>query len=120
MGFPPSAIVPGTKPMVIGSEIEICKFENPVPKHYQITVSINQFIDSESIEFRFYTKRPQDSLFYQEGAPVTFNGNTAAGGGDANGQKHFTIDFRAGIGVRITGKQTGGVARTVDWFCINV
>lgn len=116
MPFPALSVVPGTKLLVLGVETEVFKFEET--KHFQCTISLNQFVNGESVEFRFYTKRPSDSLFYQEGLPVTFAGQV--GGGGPNGQKHYTIDFRAGVGVRVTALQTGGSARTVDWFVLKV
>lgn len=118
MPYPPTATIPGTQLLTLGVETPIAQFEAIPAQHYQITVSLNQFVSGESIEFRFYTKRPQDGLFYQEGLPQTFAGQV--GGGGPQGQKHFTVDFRAGIGVKITGLQTGGTARTVDWFAIRV
>ena len=118
MGYPPSTTIPGDQLLTLGVETQIAQFEAIPAQHYQITIGLEDFVNGESIEFRFYTKRPHDNQYYQEGLPVSFAGQ--AGGGGPNGQKHFTIDFRAGIGVRVTGLQTGGVAHTIEWFAIRV
>jgi hypothetical protein len=116
MPFPAIQPVPGNKLMVLGSDETMFTFEDVA--HYQCDIALNLLVAGESLELRFYLKRQQDSLFYQAGAPVTITGS--AGGGQANGEKTYSFPFVAGHGVRVTGKQTGGTARLIDWCVYKV
>jgi len=116
MPFPAIQPVPGNKLMVLGVETEMFAFSGV--NHYQCDIFTKLLVAGESLELKFYLQRQQDGLYYQSGAPVTITGS--AGGGSANGEQIYSFPFVSSHGVRVTGKQTGGTARLIDWVVYKI
>jgi len=114
--FPNIQPVPGDKPMVIGVETEMFAFSTL--NHYQCDISLEALVSGDTLVLRQYVRKQEDGLFYQVGPAVTITGQ--AGGGHSDGSKIYSFPMIAGLGVRVTGNQTAGVARTIDWCVYKV